>query len=210
MLGLCGESTVGVFQKKRNVSPAGGSGTMFDARRRRRCRTAPPSGVSCCRRAGRACAAARGRARTDARASAPLAQVEAVHVAVLRFRVHDRPVGRILLRVEAVAAADPEPVGVEDADRVARRARAAPGPVVLQAAAHVVRLPHVGADRVELPGGHRVDEVPGVALVVAHVEAAVVAVHHVVAGSSGRSRSRDGRCAPGSGACGTSCRRRPT
>ena len=31
MRGLCGESTVGVFQKNRNAVPSGGSGTTLDA-----------------------------------------------------------------------------------------------------------------------------------------------------------------------------------
>ena len=77
--------------------------------------------------------------------------------------------------VEAVAAADAEPVGVEDAVAAARRARAAPAAVVLQAAADVVRLPHVGADCVELADRQRVHVLPRVRLVVADVEPAVVA-----------------------------------
>ena len=63
----------------------------------------------------------------------------------------------------------------------AHAARAAPAAVVLQAAADDVRLPHVGADLVELPDrAERVDELPGLGLVVGDVEAAVVADHHVV------------------------------
>ena len=107
------------------------------------------------------------------------AQVDALHVAVLRLVVDDVRVGGVHLGVEAVAAAHPEPVGIGDPRRAARRARAAPRAVVLQAAVHEVRLPHVRAHRVELAHRHRVDELPRVALVVAHVEAAVVAEHEV-------------------------------
>ena len=45
----------------------------------------------------------------------PVRRSHAVGGAVLRLGVEDRPVGRILRGVEAVAAADAEPVGVEDA-----------------------------------------------------------------------------------------------
>ena len=117
---------------------------------------------------------------TDAVASAG-AQIDAVRVAILRLRVEDRPVRLIVLGVEAVAAANPEPVGVEDAVAAARRARSAPAAVVLQAAADVVRLPHVGADRVELPDRHGVHVLPGVTAVVGDVETAVVAEHQVIA-----------------------------
>ena len=155
--------------------PAGGSGTMFDAPAAANCGFCA---ASACAAAFCACAPPPRPARADAGARAR-PEIEARHRAVLRLGIHDRPVGRILLSVEAVAAADAEPVGVQDADVRALPARPAPRPVVLQAAAHVVRLPHVGADRVELADGHRRDEVPRVTAVVADVEAAVVPVHHV-------------------------------
>ena len=56
-------------------------------------------------------------------------EVVAVGGAVLRLRVDDRPVARIVGRVEAVAAADAIPVGVHDAGRAPHRARAAPAPL---------------------------------------------------------------------------------
>src|SRR5690606_8858838 len=49
------------------------------------------------------------RARTDGAAVAP-AEIDAVRVAVLRLGVDHHPVGRILRGVEAITAADPEPV----------------------------------------------------------------------------------------------------
>src|SRR5262249_12660119 len=55
-----------------------------------------------------------------------------------------------------------------------RRARAAPAAVVLQPAADEVRLPHVGAHRVELADRNGVDVLPGVPAVVADVNAAIV------------------------------------
>src|SRR5437870_5202663 len=80
--------------------------------------------------------------------------------------------------VEAVAAADAIPVGVEDPVLAAHAARAAPAAIVLQAAAHEVRLLHVGADLVELPDrADVVHELPVLRLVVADVEAAVVTDH---------------------------------
>ena len=62
----------------------------------------------------------------------------------------------------------------------ARRARAAPAAVVLQADVDVVRTAHVGADPVGERGRHRVDEVPRPALVPADVEPAVVADQQVL------------------------------
>ena len=112
MPGLCGESTVGVFQKNRNASPAGGSGTTLDANAAARAPNCACAAAVCWACAPWACGrGARGRMLV-ARA---LPQIEARHGAVLRLGVDDRPVGRILLRVEAVAAADAEPVGVQDA-----------------------------------------------------------------------------------------------
>ncbi len=108
------------------------------------------------------------------------AQVVAIGVAVLRLRVADRPIARIVRRVEAVAAADAIPVGVHDAGGAPHRAWTAPRAVVLQAAADVVGLPHVHADRVELAERREADLFPRLALVVADVEAAVVADDEVL------------------------------
>ena len=94
-----------------------------------------------------------------------------------------RPIRRDRLRVETVAAAHTVPVGVEDPVSAAarRRGRAAPAPVVLQPAAHEVRLPHIGAHRVELPGGHGVHVFPRSPLVVADRQSAVISDHQVIA-----------------------------
>ena len=160
--------------------PAGGGGTMLPSG----CRapTLDLRGGACGVCAGPALLRLGGRrgrvwtaaARPD-RLRPPGAQVDAVGVAVLRLRVADRPVGRIIRGVEAIAAADAVPVGVQDAARCCARARAAPAAVVLQPAADVVRLPHVGADCVELAERHRFMSSHVVALVVADIEAAIVA-----------------------------------
>ena len=89
-------------------------------------------------------------------------------------------VGRIDRGIETVTAADAEPVRVHDAAAPAHGARPAPAAVVLQPDVDVVRPAHVGADDVRQRGGHRVDEVPGLALVPADVETAVVAAHDVL------------------------------
>src|SRR5690606_3365257 len=118
-------------------------------------------------------------ARTD-RPAVTTAKVDAVRVAVLGFRIDHQRVGGILGGVEAIATADTEPVVVEDPDVVPDGARAAPAAVVLQAAADVVRLLHVGADRIELPDSHQRDRFPRLSLVVRDVEPAVVAEEDVV------------------------------
>ena len=65
--------------------------------------------------AARRCAATL-RSRSDADRPAGL-QIETVRRAVLRLRIHDRPVARVVGGVEPVAAADAIPVGIEDAIR---------------------------------------------------------------------------------------------
>src|SRR4029079_15016475 len=92
-----------------------------------------------------------------------------------------RPLRLIVLGVEAIASANPEPVGVENAVGAACRARSAPAPVVLQAAADEVRLPHVSADGVELPDGYGVDVLPRLTTVVGDVDAPVVADDQMIA-----------------------------
>src|SRR4029434_4957393 len=82
-----------------------------------------------------------------------------------------------------VAAADAEPVGVENAaaaTAAAHGARAAPAAVVLKPDVHVVRVAHVRGHDVGERGRHRVDEVPRAALIPADVEPAVVADHDVL------------------------------
>src|SRR6185369_1880669 len=107
---------------------------------------------------------------------------ESLHRATLRLRVDDVVISRIDLRVETIAAADAIPVSVRDAVlKAARLTWTTPRAVVLQTTVDVVRLTHVDADRVELRGGNRVDELPRRALIIACVQAAVVSDHQVVA-----------------------------
>src|SRR5262245_14467366 len=58
-------------------------------------------------------------------------QIVAIRVAILRFRVADRPIPRIVGRVEAVAPADAVPVGVDNAGCGPHGTGTAPGSVVL-------------------------------------------------------------------------------
>ncbi len=100
--------------------------------------------------------------------------VDPLDGAALALAVGGAPVGRIVLGMETVAAADVEPeVGQQLA--LAVRRRAAPGPVVLEAAVDVIGVAHVGADGVELGHGQVVEEDPGLAVVVAERGAAVLA-----------------------------------
>src|SRR6185437_15680037 len=117
--------------------------------------------------------------RTDAH-RLPRVQVVARRVAVLRFAVDDAWRIDVDRRVEAVTAADAEPIHVGDAAAPTLRARAAPRIVVLQPGVHVVRMLVVGGNDVGEPGRHRGDEVPRAALIPADVETAVVADHEVV------------------------------
>ena len=72
------------------------------------------------------------------------------------------------------------PVFIHDAVARQRLARPAPTPVVLQAAADVIRLLVVEADFVELSDGDGVDEIPGLPAVVAPVNPAIRAREHVI------------------------------
>ena len=101
-------------------------------------------------------------------------------VAVLRLGVDGVGIGGIDLRVHAVAGVDLHPVVVEDAEIVARGARAAERVRVLQAAVDVVRRRHVDADPVELADRQVVHLVPGDAAVEGEVEPAVVAEDEVL------------------------------
>ncbi len=107
-------------------------------------------------------------------------EIAALHISVLRFRVDDRRIGRIDLCVEAVAAAGLDPFRIRYAARVHRRARTAPGVVVLQPPADVIRPRHVDADFVELSERNGVDEIPRLAAIAADVDAAVAARDHVI------------------------------
>ena len=65
--------------------------------------------------------------------------------------------------METIAAVDVDPLFVGDAGGLVVGAGAAPGVVVLQAAAEVIRLLHVVGDFVELAERDVIDEVPGAA-----------------------------------------------
>src|SRR4029079_6714173 len=108
-------------------------------------------------------------------------QVVALGISVLRLAEKDIRMVDIHAGVETVAAADAEPIHVGDAAAAALRARAAPTIVVLKTGVDVVRPLVVSSDDVGETGGHRCDEVPGLALVPADVQAAVVADHEVLA-----------------------------
>ena len=95
--------------------------------------------------------------------------------AALALAVDDAPVGRVVLGVEAVAAADVVPEVGEDRPLAVHR-RSAPGAVVLEAAVDVVRLAHVGAHGVELSGADVVEVDERLAVVVRERRARVLAV----------------------------------
>ena len=101
------------------------------------------------------------------------AQVEAMDVPLLRFRVDDVRVAGIEDAVEAVPAPDRDPVGVDDSVLGPRPARADPVLVVLQPAADTVRGAEVHVDAIELAGRHPGEVLPAFARLVALVEAAV-------------------------------------
>ena len=76
--------------------------------------------------------------------------------------------------METVAGVQLEPVFLGDTAIVANAARTGPHAVVLRAAVHVVRLPHIDRHLVELPERHPVLQLPGAAGVVRKIDAAVV------------------------------------
>src|ERR1039458_8127849 len=106
-----------------------------------------------------------------------VSHIVTAHVAILRFRVDDRPIRGILPRVEAVAAAHREPVGIDRSRGGAHGARSAPRIIVLQAAADVIGAAHVGRYLIELADGNIVVIIPGQAAIVRDIEAAIVAHH---------------------------------
>jgi hypothetical protein len=102
-------------------------------------------------------------------------QVMAGHVAVLRFTIDDGPVAGVLAGVEAVPAGDGVPVGVDRAGGTAHRAGAAPGVVVLETTADVVRMTHVRRDLIVEAERHVVVVVPREAAIAGDVETAIMA-----------------------------------
>ena len=92
----------------------------------------------------------------------------------LAFAVERPPVGRVVLGMEAVAAADVVPeIGQDRALAIHRRP--APGAVILETAVDIIRIAHVGADGVELGEAQIVEEDPALAVVVGQGRAAVLA-----------------------------------
>src|SRR5207248_5638907 len=107
-------------------------------------------------------------------------EVDAIGAAVLRFNDYRARVGGIDTCVEPVAAADVESLLVRDAGARARRARNAPVPVVLQAAADRVRVLHVRSDLVELPDRQVVAKQPADSAVQRYAPATVAADHQMI------------------------------
>ena len=179
--GLCGEIRIGVFQ----LNALGPSGCTSPAMLPRPpppkppppppppARRPPPASTTA---ATTPAAARRLRPRAPLLAGVEVIPVDA---AVLRLGVEHERIRRVDLRLEAITAADADPVPLPDPLVRSHVARTTPRSVVLQPGAHPVRTPHVDRHVVgqcRAPHAHRL---PRVAAVVADVEAAVVAVHHV-------------------------------
>jgi hypothetical protein len=100
-------------------------------------------------------------------------EMHAVDVALLGLGIHDVLVLGVEHAVEAVAAADVDPVGVEDAFLGEGAAGPHPVEVVLQAAADAIGRALVDGDPVELAGRHPRQVFPALASVDATIGAAV-------------------------------------
>ena len=85
------------------------------------------------------------------------------------------------MRVKTIAAAGAKPIGVGNARVAARLARTAPRTVVLQATINVIRFPHIGSHSIKLTRDNRIDELPGVTLIVSDIQAAIVSNQKVFA-----------------------------
>src|SRR6266436_1611190 len=110
----------------------------------------------------------------------PGAQVAAVDESILGLGVNNPRFDIIDGRIEAVAAVNHLPVFIDDAVARERLAGAAPASVVLQTATDVIGLLVIEGDFVELSDGNGVEEIPGLAGVVAPVNSAVRTGNHVV------------------------------
>src|SRR5206468_11906029 len=93
----------------------------------------------------------------------------------------DVVVGGVDLILEAVATADALPHPLTDAASVANGARPTPRAVVLKPHADVIRMPHVRRGVVAEAHRPEAQRLPLLAAVPGDVDAAVVAVHHVLA-----------------------------
>src|SRR3954468_9921129 len=124
-------------------------------------------------------AARRRGARTDVHGM-PGTQVETLQVPFLRLCIDDVGIVGIDAALEAVTAADVEPVAGADAGPIRRARRAFNRSVVLRAAAHVVERPRVvERDPIELRQRQVRELPPRLHVVVGLVQAAVVAEQHV-------------------------------
>src|SRR3954452_13415231 len=132
------------------------------------------------RRLRRSLDAARGRgSRTDVHGLSG-AQVETLQVPFLRLRIDDVRVVGIDAALEAVTAADVEPVAGADARAVRRARRALDRSIVLRAATNVVERPRiVERDPIELRQRQVRELPPRLHVVVGFIETAVVADQHV-------------------------------
>src|SRR6266480_1832869 len=104
-----------------------------------------------------------------------LRDVEARSVSTLRLAVDDVRILRIDGAIEPVPTADVVPVVVSDADAILRARWSAPRSVILETAAHFVRLLHAVAHGVELSDGEGIDKIVGSTAVIGHRNPAVVA-----------------------------------
>ncbi len=109
----------------------------------------------------------------------PRLRVVSLQAEELRRRIGDARILRIGHAVEAVAAAQPRPVLVENAARGPAGARAHPAAVVLEAAVDVVGMRVVDRHAVVLRERQRGDVEELHPAVVADADAAVVELHHV-------------------------------
>ena len=121
----------------------------------------------------------RARKRPD-RLSLARGHVDARHVPALRLRKHDVRIFGVGVVVEPVPEPHVRPLAVAHAPRGLRPVRSAPVPVVLQPAAHVVRIAHVDVDLVELADRHVPDRTPGDGAVAREGQPAVVPVDEMV------------------------------
>ena len=108
------------------------------------------------------------------------AHVAAIDVTVLGLGIDDPRLDIVDGCIKAVAAVNHLPVIIHDAVASKGLARPAPTAVVLQAAADVIWLFVVERHFVELTDSDGVDEVPGLAGIVAPVNAAIGPGEHVI------------------------------
>ena len=79
------------------------------------------------------------------------------------------------MRVKTIAAAGAKPIGVGNSRAASCLARSAPRTIILKTAIDVIRPAHVGGHGIKLRRNNRIDELPGVTLIIGDIQAAVVA-----------------------------------